>query len=305
MSKRLHSETDDTPGPRDAEKGRKHNKNDNVPTTTASLGVHGGVDSEKDGKDARVIGQGMGGGGGGGAPPTASPFKGPGLVWKGPGIDTVYEVFELGGGCSVVTFSDPSMDKILPLLIEYLQTKDLLEFGTIGKIFNNEYATPRGEGFFSDEQPYYKFSNRKVVSKPLVASMKQVLDHVNAYVPEHPFTGVLANAYPKDSDCIGQHSDKDVQGHEEFGVVAISLGLARKMQFRPIDTKNGQLQKLDIETKHGQVLVMRGVGFQKLFKHGIPKMTKAQSKAPGANKTHQYGASAIQGRISLTFRRHL
>ena len=305
MSKRLHSETDDTPGPIDAEKGQKHNKNDNVPTTTASLGVHGGVDSEKDGKDARVIGQGMGGGGGGGAPPTGGPFEGPGLVWKGPGINTVYEEHDIGGGCSVLTFSDSSMDELLPPVIEYLQTKGLLEFGTIGRIFNKEYATPRGEGFFSDTQEFYKFSQRKVLSKPLVASMKQLLDHVNAYIPDYPFTGVLANAYPKDSDSIGPHSDKDVQGHEEFGVVAISLGLARKMQFRPIDTKNEQLQKLDIETKHGQVLVMRGVGFQKLFKHGIHKMTKAQSKASGANKTHQYGESAIQGRISLTFRRHL
>jgi len=33
MSKRLHSETDDTPGAMDAEKGQKHNKNDNVSTT--------------------------------------------------------------------------------------------------------------------------------------------------------------------------------------------------------------------------------------------------------------------------------
>jgi len=54
MSKRLHSETDNTPGPRDAEKGQKHNKNDNLPTI----------------------------------------WKGPGLVWKGRGIDTVYTVLE-------------------------------------------------------------------------------------------------------------------------------------------------------------------------------------------------------------------
>jgi len=264
MSKRRHSETDDTPGAMDAEEGPKHNKNDNVSAT----------------------------------------WKGPDMVWKGPGIDTVYEVYELGGGCSVFTFSDSSMDELLPPVIEYLQTKDLLEFGTIGKIFNKEYATPRGEGFFSDTQEFYKFANRKVVSKPLVASMKQLLDHVNAYIPDYPFTGVLANAYPFDSHCIGPHSDKDVQAHEKYGVVAVSLGKGRKMQFRPIDTKNKQLQKLDIETKHGQVLVMCGVGFQKLFKHGIPKMTKASSEASGANETHQYGESAIQGRMSLTYRRH-
>jgi len=138
------------------------------------------------------------------------------------------EVYKLGGGCTVFTFHDSSMDELLPPVIAnrsklqqvfgleifnhrreeliharvmkrehrtppsklvYLQTKDLLEFGTIGNFFNKEYATPRGEGFFSDTQEFYKFAQRKVLSKPLVASMKVLLEILgNHYVRSRGFT---------------------------------------------------------------------------------------------------------------------
>lgn len=148
-------------------------------------------------------------------------------------------------------------------------------------VFNKVCNQHRNVGFFSDDSIGYRYSGRLAASQPLTPALKELLDTINSLYDTN-FNGILVNEYPDGNHTIGAHSD-DESGLGSAGVVAISMGVARKFRIR---TKHDKKIYKDIEMGDMDMIHMGG-DFQKEFTHEIP----VQKRVSG-------------GRISFTFRHH-
>ena len=217
-------------------------------------------------------------------------------------------IYDLGGGCAVLTFMDPVVQKLLPAAVEFVSREGVLEYDRQFTMFKNKICTRhRGEGFFSNTIGGYSFSKDKLVAQPLHSTLHALLDHANTSVPHDKFTAITVNRYRnKEVDGIGRHSDKDVRLTEKIGVLAFSYGASRILSFRPIDRSNDELKELHVATENGQTLVMYGKGFQAKFTHGInaQKSKKGADEAGAASLSAALMDNAKDVRVSFTFRRH-
>jgi len=212
-------------------------------------------------------------------------------------------IYSLGGGCAVLTFVDPVVQKLLPAAVDFVSRDEVLEYDREFTIFSKICTRRRGEGFFSDTIGGYSFSKDKLVAQPLHPTLRALLDHANTFVPHDKFTAITTNRYRNDNDGIGDHTDKDVGDEEQIGVLAFSHGASRVLSFRPIDRSNGELKELHVATENGQTLVMYGKGFQTKFTHGI-KAKKTKKSADGAGSASTSVPLTEDVRVSFTFRRH-
>ena len=212
-------------------------------------------------------------------------------------------IYALGGGCAVLTFVDPVVQKLLPAAVDFVSRDEVLEYDREFTIFSKICTRRRGEGFFSDTIGGYSFSKDKLVAQPLHPTLRALLDHANTFVPHDKFTAITTNRYRNDNDGIGDHTDKDVGDEEQIGVLAFSHGASRVLSFRPIDRSNGELKELNVATENGQTLVMYGKGFQTKFTHGI-KAKKTKKSADGAGSASTSVPLTEDVRVSFTFRRH-
>lgn len=166
----------------------------------------------------------------------------------------------------------------------------------------------RDIGFFSDVSKGYYYSGQLMLSKPLTAMLKELLELVNQkfcpFETNRKYNGILINRYENGNNYIGAHSDneKDLGAN---GVVAISLGATRKfrirnvlpMQVTYVHYKCGSQRQMlpekskeimyDLPLEDKTIVWMEG-DFQKEFTHEIPVERKVK-----------------ESRISLTFRCHL
>ena len=144
-------------------------------------------------------------------------------------------------------------------------------------IYGKECIAHRRVRFFSDVSSGYKFAGQTAESLPLNThrSLGKQLRRINRRLGTE-FNGILINEYRNGSENIGKHSDDER---------TLSNG-GTSRTFRIRDKETGEIVK-DIQTEHGQLLVMDGA-FQKAFKHEIPPRKKIKA-----------------GRVSLTFRVHV
>ena len=174
--------------------------------------------------------------------------------------------------------SESSADRLLAVLSDPdfpLETEPLVKMG----------VSHRRVGFFSDESSGYYFSGQKTKSLPLTTHryLPRYLHRINKLLDTN-FNGELINHYRSTSDSIGKHSDSK-KNLCNGTVAAISVGIPRTFRIR--DKITGKIV-IDIQTAHGQLLVMEGA-FQDEFTHEIPveKSKKVQGE-----------------RVSITFRMH-
>lgn len=140
----------------------------------------------------------------------------------------------------------------------------------------------RDVGFYSDVSMGYNYSRQIASAKPMTDVLRKLLAAVNTSLSTD-FNGILINKYNNGSEYLGAHSD-DERGLAKGSIVAgISLGAPRTFRIR---SKADKSIVCDVDTQHGQLLVMAGE-FQKEYTHEIPKRLKVKDP-----------------RISLTFRRH-
>jgi alkylated DNA repair dioxygenase AlkB len=149
-------------------------------------------------------------------------------------------------------------------------------------IYGKPCKQHRNVGFFSDESIGYKYSKKLMESKPLSASLSDLLVTINKMIGTQ-FNGILVNKYIDGNDYIGAHSD-DETGLDGIGVVAISYGSERIFRIR---NKNDKTIVCDEPTTHCGILHMGG-NFQKVYTHEIPMQKKIK-----------------ESRISFTFRKHI
>jgi len=148
------------------------------------------------------------------------------------------------------------------------------------------YPQRRDVGFFSDESQGYYYSGQMVKSIPLTDLLQDVLQKVNNFYG-FQFNGILINFYRDGNDKIGAHSDDErYLDSKKSAVLSISFGAERIFRIRRKNSAAGQ-QKIDVHLKYGDILIMQGKDFQKMYTHEIPEQKKEGNP-----------------RISLTFRLH-
>jgi alkylated DNA repair dioxygenase AlkB len=146
-------------------------------------------------------------------------------------------------------------------------------------IFGKEYKTPRLEGFYSKNGERYGYSGRRMESIPFSPVLKTICNKIESKTSQK-FNSVLINLYRDGQDSNAWHSDDENElGINPF-IASLSLGEARKIQFK----HKSKGYKIEEILTHGSLMLMSG-SLQTFWKHQIPKTKKKK-----------------EARLNLTFR---
>jgi alkylated DNA repair dioxygenase AlkB len=149
------------------------------------------------------------------------------------------------------------------------------------KLYGREIPQPRLSAWYGDEGAIYIYSN--ITNHPLpwtdaLRTIKQRCEELS----NAQFNSVLLNYYRNGQDSMGWHQDNEPELGEQPIIASVSFGATRRFQFR--HKKRKDLETINIELKHGSLLLMRGTT-QQFWKHQLPKT-----------------AQPVGARINLTFR---
>jgi alkylated DNA repair dioxygenase AlkB len=199
-----------------------------------------------------------------------------------------------GGNDKVNTFPKAGLNKITNGEFIYLPNfftkteSDFLFKSLSEKVFwkqesMNMYGKkvdfPRLTAWYGDNDKPYSFSGITLSPTPW---NEEILFIKNKIEPESKvvFNSVLLNRYRSGSDSISWHTDAEKELGKNPIIASANFGETRKFQLRHIGTK----EKLEIELKHGSLLIMQGE-LQHFWQHQVPKSSKP-----------------LKERINLTFR---
>ncbi|MCD8429982.1 alpha-ketoglutarate-dependent dioxygenase AlkB [Tenacibaculum finnmarkense] len=138
---------------------------------------------------------------------------------------------------------------------------------------------PRLTAWYGDINKKYSFSGIHLT--PTIWT-NELLEIKKAIEPKCnvSFNSVLLNQYRDGNDSISWHTDAEKELGKNPLIASVNFGETRKFQLKHNETN----EKIEIELKHGSLLIMKGE-LQHFWKHQIPKTKKK-----------------IGNRINLTFR---
>ncbi len=149
-------------------------------------------------------------------------------------------------------------------------------------MFGRDIAVPRLVAWHGDVG--YRYSGIDHPPRPwtpLLTSIKTRAEAVAGTV----FNGVLLNLYRDGRDCMGWHSDDEAELGSRPIIASVSLGAARRFQFRRRDDYRN---RHEVVLEAASILVMAG-DTQARWQHRLPRS--------GARTATDHGP-----RINLTFR---
>lgn len=153
-------------------------------------------------------------------------------------------------------------------------------------VFGKSHKIPRKHCFLAvDCARDYTFSgvnNAAHRMQDYVTVMKIKRD-IEARYPGIQLDAAHCNYYADGNNSIGEHSDNESVFDHERGIFSISLGASRKFRWRDPNSK-APADKHE-QTLHSGDLMVMGAGFQKKYKHSVPKEKRV-----------------TQPRINITFR---
>lgn len=162
------------------------------------------------------------------------------------------------------------------------------------RMFGRDIPEPRLTSWHGDAGAVYRYSgrtNRPLPWTPVLADLRDRLARdVPALLrePARPatpmFNSVLANLYRSGSDHMGWHSDDEPELGEWPVIASISLGAARRFQFRR--RVDGRVVS-EVTPAPGSLILMTGTS-QRDFQHRVVKT-----------------ARPVEARVNLTFRKVL
>ncbi len=148
------------------------------------------------------------------------------------------------------------------------------------RMMGKSLPIPRLTAWYGDAGKSYRWSG--IEQHPLSWTPALLVIKGRVEVPaETLFNSVLLNLYRGERDSVAWHSDDEPELGVNPVIASVSLGAARKFQFK---RKDDAVQRYAVDLPSGSLLIMRGTT-QHFWKHQLPK-----------TKTPQ-GA-----RINLTFR---
>lgn len=185
---------------------------------------------------------------------------------------TIDDVLPVDGPAWLHRSAIPDADRLLRVLeteVAWRQEE--------ARVMGRQVLIPRLTAWYGDAG--YVYSGIRLHpapwSPPLV-ELKTVADRLAGCA----FNSVLLNLYRSGRDSVSWHSDDEPGLGPEPVIASLSLGAARRFQFK--HRKGGEL--VTIELEHGSALIMAG-RTQSCWRHQVPKT-----------------ARAVGPRINLTFR---
>lgn len=148
------------------------------------------------------------------------------------------------------------------------------------RLFGRETPLPRLTAWFGDVA--YAYSGVLHEPAPFPPIPERLRKRAEA-LSGTSFNAVLVNFYRHGGDSVGWHSDNEAGLGDCPTIASLSLGAARRFQFRHRKTK----ETITLELKTGHWLIMAGQT-QRFWLHQVPKTTRP-----------------VAPRVNLTFRRML
>lgn len=146
------------------------------------------------------------------------------------------------------------------------------------KLYGRTFAVPRQVAWYGDADAHYRYSGLTHTPLPWTPLLNEIRQQLERQVGQ-PLNGVLLNLYRDGQDAMGWHSDDEAALGPDPLVVSLSLGAARRLDFR---RKGSSRIEHSIELEHGSLLVMGG-STQHHWQHQIARTRKVT--APRLNLT--------------------
>ncbi|HCF63731.1 MAG TPA: alpha-ketoglutarate-dependent dioxygenase AlkB [Chitinophagaceae bacterium] len=147
------------------------------------------------------------------------------------------------------------------------------------KLYGKEWITRRKTAWYGDNgiaYTYGKLTRYALPWTPALLALKALTEKITGST----YNSCLLNLYHHGNEGMGWHSDDEPEMKRHASIASLSLGAARRFDFRHRTTG----ETLSVVLEHGSLLEMKGVT-QHHWKHQMPKTTKV-----------------LQPRINLTFR---
>lgn len=147
------------------------------------------------------------------------------------------------------------------------------------KLYGKEWITRRKTAWYGDNGIAYTYGKLKRYALPWTPALL-ALKELTEKITGSTYNSCLLNLYHNGNEGMGWHSDDEPEMKRHASIASLSLGAARRFDFRHRTTG----ETLSVVLEHGSLLEMKG-GTQHHWKHQMPKTTKV-----------------LQPRINLTFR---
>lgn len=147
------------------------------------------------------------------------------------------------------------------------------------KLYGKEWITRRKTAWYGDNgiaYTYGKLTRYALPWTPALLALKALTEKITRSM----YNSCLLNLYHHGNEGMGWHSDDEPEMKRHASIASLSLGAARRFDFRHRTTG----ETLSVVLEHGSLLEMKGVT-KHHWKHQMPKTTKV-----------------LQPRINLTFR---
>lgn len=144
-------------------------------------------------------------------------------------------------------------------------------------MFGKRIVTPRQVAWFGDQDCDYTYSGNRHTAQewsPLLREIKEAVE-VRAGVS---YNSCLLNFYQDGSQGMGWHQDNEKELGPEPNIASVSLGAARRFDFRIRESG----EKVSVVLETGSLLVMSGET-QAFWQHQMPKSKKVSD--PRVNLT--------------------
>lgn len=148
------------------------------------------------------------------------------------------------------------------------------------QMYGKQMMTPRLTAWYGDASKSYQFSGTRFFPLPWLPELADLKNKIEEKT-KLSFNSVLLNYYRDGNDSVAWHSDNERELGINPHIASLSIGAARKFEFRHKDEHS---KKYGLTLDNGSLLIMKG-DLQHHWEHRIPKV-----------------GQQIGSRVNLTFR---
>ena len=138
------------------------------------------------------------------------------------------------------------------------------------KMYGKEVLFPRLTAWYAEDGKTYKYSGLVNIPQEFTPNLLKIKEMVELKTGKK-FNSALLNYYRNGQDSMGWHSDDEPELGKNPVIASVSLGAARKFQFKH---KTMPKSLININLSPGSLLIMQGAT-QHHWLHQVPKVKDA------------------------------
>ena len=138
------------------------------------------------------------------------------------------------------------------------------------KMYGKEVLFPRLTAWYAEDGKTYKYSGLVNIPQEFTPNLLKIKEMVELKTGKK-FNSALLNYYRNGQDSMGWHSDDEPELGKNPVIASVSLGAARKFQFKH---KTMPKSLININLSPGSLLIMQGAT-QHHWLHQVPKVKEA------------------------------